>query len=305
MNLQTKMLGCVYAFVDTYRDYYTQTTPVGSISFIGVTRVGTWGESCELERYFCNHLFQPTSPSDIVPTQGMALALAKVTGNYGPSGGLYRWTNGLGMNLFGSSETELWVNIPAGMSVEHPAIIPQGVPVLFEVRVFALGFPLPNTRVCLCKPDDVYQISTTDGNGIAVFEVLAQTPGILKVTCVYSRKATTSYAQYLPSQTECEVVPTGQGGQGAVAEIPLTLECNSSNPARGAVAFTCGIPKPSRVSVLVFDAAGKKVAELFNGEFATGWHRLVWNPGKMAVGSYWVVLSANGENRNQKLVIGR
>ncbi|OYD14949.1 hypothetical protein CH330_07120 [candidate division WOR-3 bacterium JGI_Cruoil_03_51_56] len=154
----------------------------------------------------------------------------------------------------------------------------------------------------------VYQIGWTDGNGKVVFEVLAESPGIIKVTCVHSREASESYAQYLPSQTECEVVPTGQGpgGQGEVVEIPLTLECNSSNPAHGAVAFICGIPKSGRVSVLVFDAAGKKVAELFDGELAQGWHRLVWNAEKkVAAGSYWVVLRANGENHTRKLVIGR
>jgi hypothetical protein len=77
----------------------------------------------------------------------------------------------------------------------------------------------------------------------------------------------------------------------------------SPNPARGAVSFAFGLERPARVSLAVFDVAGRRVSTRVEG-LSAGVHRIPWDGGfpsgeRAASGLYFAVLRADG------VVIGR
>jgi len=57
----------------------------------------------------------------------------------------------------------------------------------------------------------------------------------------------------------------------------VTLELISPNPTRDGVNLQLGLPKSERVKVEIFDAMGRRVSELFNGDIEAGYHSLNWD----------------------------
>ena len=77
------------------------------------------------------------------------------------------------------------------------------------------------------------------------------------------------------------------GVEDASAQVPLKFELLAPrpNPSRGNVEFTFGLPEPGQVRVEVFDAAGRRVTRLANGEvFSPGYRTLRWD-GRNEIGA--------------------
>jgi hypothetical protein len=79
------------------------------------------------------------------------------------------------------------------------------------------------------------------------------------------------------------------------------------NPFQGRASISFALERPGRASVDVFDAAGRRVANLFDGEREAGAHVLSWggrdDAGRpVASGVYFVRLRAEGQTRMARVV---
>jgi photosystem II stability/assembly factor-like uncharacterized protein len=73
----------------------------------------------------------------------------------------------------------------------------------------------------------------------------------------------------------------------------FALQPNFPNPFRGRTEIVFSLPSESRVQLAVYDAAGRTVAVLVNGDvLAAGRHRLVFDASSLASGSYIYALTA-------------
>lgn len=289
------------AFVDNYRvDTLTGWYPIGASAFLGNTRSGWWTGSGSLHREFCEALFE-----EGLTSLGTAEGKSKVDLR-----AHYLWHS---HNLFGSPENEPWFKEPGPMFVTHPETIPCGQEVLFEVVVHSQPFvpspPIPDCRVCPYKPGDVYEVGYTDRNGRVEFLVYANTPGEMKVTCVYPRRSPT-YPDYLPSQTICYVVSRDEKKAGVPQNLPakLSVSLASPNPVikSKSIRLRYAVPQYDKVTISLYTASGSKVTTLLEQKLAPGYYETNWEtPAHLPTGAYWVLLTTNKEKKALKLLLIR
>jgi hypothetical protein len=292
------------AFVDTYRERVTQSYPIGSSAFLGNTRNGIWYTSGFLHKEYCEALFE-----EDLTSLGTAEGKSKVDLPYDPL--LYHYYLWHSHNLFGSPETEPWFKIPGTMVVTHPQTIPCGVPVLFEVSVKDATDPayISNCRVCLYKPDDVFEVGYTDINGTVLFEVCANELGELKVTCVYPRHSDSpsgTYNDYLPSQTICVVEPSDKLGISQNSLMKFSLNLASSTPIIKSIRLKYVIPTSDKASINLYNSSGLKVATLLDQWHNPGYYDFNWKiPANLPSGTYWLLLETEKEKKTLKLLLIR
>jgi len=290
---------------DAFTDSYAGK---GAVAFLGNTRYGYYDASRYLHDMFCQLLFASTgSPQAGVYSLGAAEGWSKAYYN----GSYVRHSH----NLFGSPENEPWINKPGTLIVEHPTYIPVGQTVQFTVRVSTENGPLPSVRVCLHKndvlPHEIYEIGWTDESGQVTFEVFASTEGVLKVTCFRPRavqeQVVPNYDQYLPSQTICRVGIDVGGEQAEKSELPkeLSLTLHSSISASNNLKLSYGIPKDSRIKLVLYDRLGRLLTILKDEKTKAGNYTDVFNLNRLSYGIYWLVLKSSNETRTKKLVIVR
>jgi hypothetical protein len=102
------------------------------------------------------------------------------------------------------------------------------------------------------------------------------------------------------------------GGQqsGATLNLPkfLTLNQPFPNPARTRLTISYAVPRKTRLTLKLYDIAGKLVTTLANGEQKPGYYNLVWNrqdsKGRsVAAGVYFCALAAEGKRFTRKVVL--
>jgi endonuclease/exonuclease/phosphatase family metal-dependent hydrolase len=99
------------------------------------------------------------------------------------------------------------------------------------------------------------------------------------------------------------------GVPGEPAGAPLSFAPPRPNPLRGSgTEFQFGLPKPARVSLAVYDASGRRVASLIEGERAAGVSNIHWNGRSDAgvavpAGLYFVRFATPGLQRTARLVV--
>ena len=99
------------------------------------------------------------------------------------------------------------------------------------------------------------------------------------------------------------------GGQVSVPPaVPrLALALPRPNPSNGAVALDFTLATAGRATLDVFDASGRRVARLVDGEQEAGPHHVVWRGAQQdraaAPGAYWALLTAGGEERVRRIVL--
>ena len=82
------------------------------------------------------------------------------------------------------------------------------------------------------------------------------------------------------------------------------------NPTEGTIRFAIGIDRDERIDVSVYDAAGRRVANLHEGGLGPGIHPMEWNgrteSGRRATsGTYWVRLRGPDFEETRKFVLIR
>jgi hypothetical protein len=94
-------------------------------------------------------------------------------------------------------------------------------------------------------------------------------------------------------------VPTGQEA------IPreFALEQNYPNPFNPSTTIRVAVPRPSRISLEVFDVLGRKVATVADREFDAGYHALSWNCRSCADGIYFLQMRAEGFVQTRKMLV--
>ncbi len=117
------------------------------------------------------------------------------------------------------------------------------------------------------------------------------------------------------SGTQFEMGSAGVGahaqsiGQAAEAPIRFALEPGRPNPFSGVTTIRYGLPVRSRVKLLVFDIAGRRVRTLQDGQEQTaGWHEVVWNRraddgSLLPSGVYLTRYEAVGKHSERKLIV--
>lgn len=101
-------------------------------------------------------------------------------------------------------------------------------------------------------------------------------------------------------------------GSGATAGEPqasapsaLVVEAPRPNPSRGTTAVRIGTPSAGPVVVRVYDALGRAVATLSEGERSAGWHEVTTDVSWLPPGVYVVRVHAGETSRTVRLTITR
>jgi hypothetical protein len=93
-----------------------------------------------------------------------------------------------------------------------------------------------------------------------------------------------------------------------VAPAVLALAPNQPNPFNPSTTLRFALPAAGRARLSVYDATGRRVAVLVEGELAAGWHQAVWDGRDasghaLASGVYLARLEAGSEVRARKLLL--
>ena len=78
---------------------------------------------------------------------------------------------------------------------------------------------------------------------------------------------------------------------------------NKPNPFRVSTTIEFGLPQTLYTRLIVFDAAGRKVAALVEGEQPKGIRSVVWNAKGVDPGVYFLRLEAGSYNETRKMVL--
>jgi len=105
------------------------------------------------------------------------------------------------------------------------------------------------------------------------------------------------------------VATTGTGRTFGPASVPpagkartFALYQNAPNPFAGTTTFTFELPEASDVKLVVYDAAGRKVADVTEGHFAAGRHGVPF-ASELAPGVYVYRLDAGARSAACKMVV--
>jgi hypothetical protein len=291
-------------FTDTYNN------SIGACSFLGYTRATRLSYSYDLEYEFYNCLFSPYTgpypPEPAVTRLGVAEALSKC-------GGRIDWMddsdrhNCYAHNHFGSPYTEAWTNQPGHFTVAHMRSIYVGVQYQFRVTVrdAQTGAYVAYAKVCLNKPDDIYEVGYTNENGQVDFFISAQSTGEIKVTVTRVHDNNT-YIQYLPSETSCEVRGVAGGPQGSDMEqiLPDKLSITGIPTfAKENLLLNFGVSNNDNVTISVYDAAGTKVRNLIKADIVPGYYQEKIDTRDLSSGVYFVVLKQDNRKVSRKFLL--
>jgi probable HAF family extracellular repeat protein len=93
--------------------------------------------------------------------------------------------------------------------------------------------------------------------------------------------------------------------QPAGAPVDLALHAPAPNPAADRVAIRYDLPAAGRVRLEVYDALGREVAVLVDGDLPAGVHEAVLHVGRLAPGVYVARLAAGAGQVGRHLVVAR
>jgi hypothetical protein len=85
----------------------------------------------------------------------------------------------------------------------------------------------------------------------------------------------------------------------------LTISSIRPNPSPGTFQVDLALDAPARVDLSVLDLAGRKVAQLFQGDLAAGSRRFVWEAGVKPGGVYFLRATVAGQVVTRKLILIR
>jgi len=303
------------AFVDAYLyNHQGMQGPFGACAGVFNTRTPYRGWN-EIQKYYYDALFR--HPEEQIDTTysylGVAQAITKAM--YAPFWNNIDWwyrNGGYCPNLFGSPVTEVWTKTPGNMMVTHPTLIPTGVQTDFTVTVKTATLPptpLPYAKVCLHKPDDIYEVGSTDANGQVTFTITPQYGGSMKVTVTRFHNIESDYSQYRPSQTLCEVMPAGGGGGQSAGSNTIAPEhlCITWMPAliKGNVSIKYGVPEKKKIDLTIYNIIGARVSTLKNEKLVPGYYEDMFDTRDLASGVYFIVLRQGNEKVSRKFLFIR
>ncbi len=110
-----------------------------------------------------------------------------------------------------------------------------------------------------------------------------------------------TYRDHLADELRAVQLGAGSGGDGEgedPGEIVHAIALESANPVlhAGSLALALRMARVGRIDVELFDIAGRQVANRPTQTLEAGAHHLVWNPGRVEAGVYFVRVRANGSD---------
>lgn len=87
--------------------------------------------------------------------------------------------------------------------------------------------------------------------------------------------------------------------------LPSTLQLSATSPSNSWVGIKYSIPTRGQVKMAVYDASGRRVASLDQGEQSAGSHGLAWHPNNAQAGMYFLKMRFGRETRTQKITLLR
>ena len=90
----------------------------------------------------------------------------------------------------------------------------------------------------------------------------------------------------------------------AVAPSTALLQ-NAPNPVIGSTMIEFSISRPGKVELTIYDALGRRIAEVLSAELPAGLHRVQWDATNAAAGVYFCRLRAGDILATRRLVVGR
>ena len=103
------------------------------------------------------------------------------------------------------------------------------------------------------------------------------------------------WTDYTQTQTSAEATPLPNGG--LVRQFP--------NPFNPTTTIVYTVPKTGRVSLIVYNVRGQKVATLLDGEKAAGTYEIHFNAKGLSSGTYFYSFSGDGFKETRKMVLLR
>ncbi len=88
-------------------------------------------------------------------------------------------------------------------------------------------------------------------------------------------------------------------------ELPqsFVLKQNYPNPFNPSTTISFYLPKSEKVSLLIFDALGREVAELINDNLSKGEHKVDFNAGNLSSGVYLYRLTTSSFSETKKMIL--
>jgi len=191
--------------------------------------------------------------------------------------------------------------------VAHMRRIYVGVQYQFRVTVrdAQTGAYVAHAKVCLNKPDDIYEVGYTNENGQVDFFISAQSPGEIKVTVTRVHDNNT-YIQYFPSETSCEVRGVAGGPQGSDMEqiLPDKLSITGIPVfAQDNLLLNFAVPNDDNVAILIYDATGARVKNLIKENLGPGYYQEKIDTRYFSSGVYFIVLKQDNDKVTRKFLV--
>lgn len=75
------------------------------------------------------------------------------------------------------------------------------------------------------------------------------------------------------------------------------------NPFNPSTTISYGLPEASHVSIEIYDALGRKITTLFDGEQEASLYSITWNAAEMSSGTYFYIIRAGAYTASQKMML--
>ena len=85
--------------------------------------------------------------------------------------------------------------------------------------------------------------------------------------------------------------------------IKTSLKASYPNPFNPSTTINYDLSVDGHVSIVVYDALGREVATLLNGQQEAGSHTMTWNASEYASGAYFLRMIAGNYTTTQKLML--
>jgi hypothetical protein len=106
------------------------------------------------------------------------------------------------------------------------------------------------------------------------------------------------------------VLDLSQTGIEDGTPLAFALRQNYPNPFRGGTTIAFGLPRPSDVSIEIYNVAGRKVATVLDDAMPIGWHSASWDGrdasgNEVSAGMYFYRIEAGDKTATKKMILVR
>lgn len=278
-----------YGAPECFSESWVRTGYRGGIANFASSVLSYWDEDDILQRRMYDVAFDSgfTSVMGMLNKGKLLLYL-----HYGDSPTVRRYFEMY--NMIGDASIDAYWDIPHTLNVVHPLIIPAG-PFSFPVTVTDSGSPVEGALVC-AKSDTIF-VGYTNSGGQVTLNGVNPNPCILLITVTGHNLHT--------YQGICQVVGTEE-----ITSLPNIYGLSQvyPNPSIHNPVIHFQIPIKSKISLRIYDVAGRLIRTLVDGEKGPGYYQVIWNmkddAGKrLPSGIYFYRLAAPDFIATQKLII--